>query len=109
LHLHALARSADCELRARQIDAARQAATAALDGIRRHSPFGLARTELLWIAYQALDAAGDDIAARAALQTGLDWIKEVAAEKLPEEFRASYCDRNPFVRAILTTASRRLR
>ncbi|MGE5338755.1 MAG: hypothetical protein ACM3PU_13060, partial [Gemmatimonadota bacterium] len=65
--------------------------------------------EAWWIAFEVLEANQEEAAASAALRRGADWIRDTAAPNVPDEFRDSFLDRNPVNRAILTTASRRLR
>jgi DNA-binding SARP family transcriptional activator len=73
------------------------------------APVSIYPAELWWIVFQALDAAGETTAALRALQAGVEWINRRALPNVPGEFRDSFLDRNPINRAILTTASRRLR
>jgi hypothetical protein len=73
------------------------------------APVSIYPAELWWIVFQALDAAGETTAALPALQAGVEWINRRALPNVPGEFRDSFLDRNPINRAILTTASRRLR
>jgi DNA-binding SARP family transcriptional activator len=77
-----------------------------LDGVR---PADTYPAEAWWIAYEVFNAEGDDAAARDALERGIDWIERTALPNVPEEFKDSFLSRNPINRAMLTTASRRLR
>jgi DNA-binding SARP family transcriptional activator len=62
--------------------------------------------EALWIVFRVLDAAGDRVAAAAALQRAVKWIRQTALPNVPPELRDGFLDRNPTNRAVLTTASR---
>jgi len=77
-----------------------------LDTVR---PADMYFPEAWWIAFEVFEANQEPAAATAALKRGYDWIHEVALPNVPDEFRDSFLDRNPTNRAILTTASRRLR
>ena len=51
----------------------------------------------------AFDSSGDAVAAAAILATARCWIESAAAQ-MPEEFRASFRDRNPVNRLLLARA-----
>jgi DNA-binding SARP family transcriptional activator len=59
------------------------------------------------IAHEIFDAAADRRAADAALACGAEWIRRVAAEHVPDEYRDSFLNRNPTNRALLLAAARR--
>jgi DNA-binding SARP family transcriptional activator len=73
------------------------------------SPWDMYLPEAWWIAFRVFEAAGDEQAALDALRTAVDWINERALPQVPDEFKDSFLNRNPVNRAILTTATRRLR
>ena len=56
----------------------------------------------VWLA--ALESSGDAKAGAAILDAARRWI-EAAAAALPEEFRASFRDRNPVNRILLARAA----
>jgi tetratricopeptide (TPR) repeat protein len=58
------------------------------------------------VAFQALSAAGAPVAARAALEAGVAWVREQALPNVPAEYRDSFLERNPANRALLTAATR---
>lgn len=68
-------------------------------------PWMLYIGEIFWHAHRALTAAGDRAAALAALNRGLAWIDTTLAN-VPDPFKDSFLNRNPFNRAILNAASR---
>jgi len=77
-----------------------------LDTVR---PADMYFPEAWWIAFEVFEANHETAAGTAALKRGFDWIHETALPNVPDEFRDSFLDRNPVNRAILTTATRRLR
>ena len=58
----------------------------------------------VWLA--AVESSSDAAAAAAILEPARRWI-EAAAGRLPEEFRASFRDRNPANRELLARAGSR--
>ena len=58
----------------------------------------------VWLA--AVESSSDGAAAAAILEPARRWI-EAAAARLPEEFRASFRDRNPANRELLARAGSR--
>jgi hypothetical protein len=81
--------------------------SSALDGAPglwpEHEPDGLYIGEV-WLA--ALDSGGEAAGTAAILDTARRWIEATAAN-LPEEFRASFRDRNPVNRILLARAASR--
>lgn len=69
-------------------------------------PMQLYTPELYWIAFQALDAAGDSAAATGAIEKAVRWIHDIALPNVPDAFRDSFPIRNPTNRAVLAVASR---
>jgi hypothetical protein len=55
-----------------------------------------------------LAAAGDSVAAQAALERARSWIHDVALPNVPDEFKDSFLQRNPVNRAVLTAPGRRV-
>ena len=50
---------------------------------------------------RALQAAGDTAHAAAVLAAGQAWVRNTAAENVPDEFRESFLHRNPTNAALL--------
>ncbi len=63
--------------------------------------------ELWQITFEVFDAAGAPQPADDALARAARWIRDVAAEHVPDEFRDSFLNRNPINRALLVAATRR--
>jgi len=57
--------------------------------------------EAWWVAGQALHAAGEPAAARAALAAGRLWVQDQALPQVPAPFINSFLHRNPVNRALL--------
>jgi hypothetical protein len=100
LRVDALRRSG----RARQ---AARLARALLTRVGSIQPSDMHLPQIWWIAHAALAAAGDAEAAAAALQAGAHWIGTVALPHVPDEFRASFLERNAINRHLLAAAARR--
>jgi DNA-binding SARP family transcriptional activator len=75
----------------------------------RRAPVSMYPPELWWILFRALEAAGDAETASDCLHRAVTWINSTALPHVPDEFKDSFLNRNPINRAILTTASRRIR
>jgi len=97
-----------CLLKAGAIESAAVKAHAMLATAARSFNWTLYPGMLYWNAFEALDANRETAAALDALHRGVTWINN-ALPNVPDEFTSSFLDRNPVNRAILTTASRRLR
>lgn len=69
-------------------------------------PADLYRPDMWWSACEIFAAAGEREAAREALARAARWVREAAAQQVPDEFRDSFLNRNPVNRAILAAASR---
>jgi len=69
-------------------------------------PWDMYLPEAWWIAFRVFDAAGDQPAARDALQRAVRWINGTALPDVPDEFKDGFLNRNPINRLVLTTASR---
>ena len=108
LLLHALARLADCALRAGRHGLALDCALEAFELGTRRAPTGLYHPELWWIVYQVLDFTDHHAAAVTSLRRAVDWIRVQALPNVPSAFEDSFLSRNPTNRDVLTTATRRL-
>jgi hypothetical protein len=108
LQLDAQSVGCACHLKAGAIEPAAGKARSLLVTATRTTPWTSYMGELYWNAHQALAAAGDQDAARTALERAVRWIDN-ALPNVPAEFKDSFLNRNPINRAILTTASRRLK
>ena len=97
-----------CLFKAGDVKAAAAKARALLGSASRLSTWTLYPGSIFWHAFEALDAEGDTETALDALSNGVAWINAVLPD-LPDEFSASFRERDPINRAILTTATRRLR
>jgi len=63
--------------------------------------------ETWWTIHRALDGVPERRSeARAALEQGVGWVRDVAARQVPDEFRDSFLDRNPVNRALLAAWGR---
>jgi tetratricopeptide (TPR) repeat protein len=72
-------------------------------------PWDMYLPEAWWIAFRVFDADDDPSAATDALRRAVTWVNETALPNVPAACADSFLNRNPVNRAILTTASRRLR
>ena len=72
-------------------------------------PADMYRAEAWWIEFEVFGATDHLVDATTSLAKAVDWINTVALPNVPDEFSDSFLSRNPINRAILTTASRRLR
>ncbi len=104
--LPARAMLVDALRRGGEHEASAQAARELAEDLAHHAAIGLSPAEYWWIIFRALDAAGADHSALAALDRGVDWIRSTAQAHVAAEFRDSFLDRNPLHRTILTTATR---
>ena len=63
--------------------------------------------EAWWTIHRALDGVPERRSeARAALEQGVGWVRDVAARQVPDGFRDSFLDRNPVNRALLAAWGR---
>ncbi|HUL65683.1 MAG TPA: BTAD domain-containing putative transcriptional regulator [Burkholderiaceae bacterium] len=90
------------------IDRAAEKARATLRFAANSITWTVYRAEIWWRAHEALAAAGAQDEALAALRDGVAWIDAILPNA-PDECHDSFLDRNAVNRAILTTASRKLR
>jgi len=97
-----------CLLNAGEVQAAAAKARGLIVSATRAPTWTLYPGTIFWHAFAALDADGDSASALEILGRGAAWIN-AALRDVPDEFRASFLERNPINRAILTTATRRLR
>jgi tetratricopeptide (TPR) repeat protein len=110
-YLPAKAMLVDALRRAGQLNAAADEALQLARLLSTRAAVGMYAPEYWWLIFQALDARGEIRLPQAldALRRGVDWIHLIALPNVPPDFRDSFLNRNPVNRAILTTASRRLR
>jgi DNA-binding SARP family transcriptional activator len=103
LWIDALRRSGDTRTAAEQ---ARLLARELAGGAPTHErmPLVIYAPEYHLILHRAFDAAGDAAAAQAALRDGVAWIRDTALPHVPEEFRASFLERNEVNRTLLGLA-----
>jgi hypothetical protein len=97
-----------CLLSAGEVKAAAAKARELIDSATRSPTWTLYPGTIFWHAFEALDADGAGASALEILGRGVAWVN-AALRDVPDEFRASFRERNPINRAILTTATRRLR
>lgn len=97
-----------CLINAGEVKAAAAKARGLVGWSTRSPTWTLYPGTIFWHAFDALDADGDSASALEILGRGVAWIN-AALRDVPDEFRASFLERNPINRAILTTATRRLR
>ncbi len=69
-------------------------------------PTDLYWPEALWMARQALHAAGDLPGSQALDREAADWIRDVARSHVPAAFQESFLHRNPVNRMILAAQGR---
>ncbi len=93
-------------LRGRQPDAAAQQARALERELERFPPMNLYAGEYHWAICRAFDAAGDTAARDATLRRAEAWVDDMARRQVPEVFRDSFLNRNPFNRQLRAMASR---
>ena len=99
-------RAAACALAQGAVDRAEPQIDAALHLFAGHEPDNFYRAEVWWVAAQVFDAARLRARADAVLREGRDWVRGIAAEHVPAEFRESFLKRNPVNRALLEAAGR---
>jgi tetratricopeptide (TPR) repeat protein len=94
-------------LESRQIAEAAREARRVLQRIR-HVPIGVLYTpEVASICAEAFTAVGETEAAGRAIAFAATWIIRVALPSVPDEFRASFLDRNPTNRSVLLASKAR--
>ncbi len=100
LRLAAETRCAQKLLELGQPENALEHTKAAQNLLERYQPTEFYHAEILWTHYRALAALGDEGAA-AQLSACQDWVKTVAENHVPSEYRQSFLERNPVNRAVL--------
>jgi DNA-binding SARP family transcriptional activator/tetratricopeptide (TPR) repeat protein len=99
-------RCAAAALRVPDVDAALAHAQQALDLIGVYDPDDMYRAEVGWVAWKALAAAGER-SATGVLEQTVDWVRKTEQLHVPDEFKASFRERNRINRELLAaTASR---
>jgi hypothetical protein len=78
-----------------------------LDEFPGTQPADMYVPEMWQITCEIHDAAGEHEAAAATLERAARWILDVADQRVPEEFRDSFLNRNPINRTLLRAAQRR--
>ncbi len=96
-----------CLLKAGAVELAAAKAHAMLAMAEKSCSWTQYRGSLYWNAFEALDANRETESALDALHHGVAWINSVLPS-VPDAFNASFLERNPVNRALLSTASRRL-
>jgi DNA-binding SARP family transcriptional activator len=109
LRRQALVYRIEASQRAGAVDAAARWAHEGLPEFVRYAPISIYPAELWWLLFRAFDAAHDNASALQVLQRAVKWINETALPTVPVELKDGFLNRNPINRAVLTTASRRLR
>ncbi len=102
-------RAAGCALAQGALDRAEPQIDAALRLFAEFEPDNFYRIEVLWVAAQVFLAAKLDKRAHRVLAEGRDWVRRVASEHVPGEYRQSFLHRNPVNLALLAAAQRTAR
>lgn len=92
-------------LRDRHHDAAARQARALSTELDRRPPMGLYAGEYHLALYRAFDAAGDVTARDDLLRRAVAWINDIARRQVPDPFRDSFLNRNPFNRQLRAMAA----
>ena len=100
---------AHAQSRAGQVGAAAAAMQGLVEQLPQVQPADLYLGEAWWLAAQVFEASGDGDRSLMALAEGARWVRRVALPNVPDEFRASFLERNPTNRALLAAADRALR
>ncbi len=87
-------------------DAAALQANALSSELERLPPMGLYAGEYHWALCRAFDAAGDTTARDRLVRRAVAWINDIARHHVPEAFRDSFLNRNPFNRQLRAMAAR---
>lgn len=93
-------------LRGHHHDAAARQATALSCELEHRPPMGLYAGEYHWALCRAFDAVGDTTARDDLLRRAVTWINDTARHQVPETFRDSFLNRNPFNRQVRAMAAR---
>ncbi len=93
-------------LRDGQHGAAAQQAKALASELVHRPPTSLYAGEYHWALCRAFDAVGDTAARDGQLQRAVAWIDDIARRQVPDAFRDSFLNRNPFNRQLRAMASR---
>ena len=96
--LHRAQRSAEAAVQLREL----------LPRLDRVRPADMYLPEAWWIAVQVFDACGAGDEAVMALAQSARWIHQVALPQVPDEFRASFLQRNATNLAVLAAANQRV-
>ncbi|MDP1900167.1 MAG: BTAD domain-containing putative transcriptional regulator [Rubrivivax sp.] len=86
--------------------AAAQQSKALSSELERRPPMGFCAGEYHWALCRAFDAVGDATARDALLRRAVAWINETARHQVPDAFRDSFLNRNPFNRQLRAMAAR---
>lgn len=71
-----------------------------LDALQHLTPVGAYLPEMMWVCARAASEAGDAGLAERCRASGRQWIDETALPHVPQQFRASFLERNPFNRGL---------
>jgi len=106
LALSAHVRAAGCAAAQGAWQRALPHAQAALALAGSHQPESFYLGEMWWVAARVHLALGDQAQARAVLAEGRAWVMHLHALHVPDQFRASFLDRNAVNRELLALAGR---
>lgn len=106
LALSAHVRAAGCAAAQGAWQRAQPHAQAALALAGQHQPESFYLGEMWWVAARVHLALGDQAQARAVLAEGRAWVMHLHALHVPDQFRASFLDRNAVNRELLALAGR---
>jgi DNA-binding SARP family transcriptional activator len=93
-------------LRGGRHGAAAQQARALSSALERRPPMGLCTGEYHWALCRAFDAVGDAPLRDDLVRRAVAWINETARHQVPDPFRDSFLNRNPFNRQLRAMAAR---
>ena len=98
-------RAAACALAQGAIERAEPQIDAALQLFAQSDPDNFYRAEVWWVASQVLLAANMRPRAERLLAEGRAWIRRIASEHVPVQFRDSFLKRNPVNRKLLAAGA----
>lgn len=97
---------AEAWLRLGEAARARRRLTAVLAEMGARHPFAMNRLRQSELAWRVFRAAGDEAAARAALQQGVRWLLDTVQPQTPPPWRASLLAQHPLHRGLLQAGAR---
>ena len=99
-------RCAAAALRVPDLAAALAHARQALDLLGVYDPDDLYRAEVGWVAWKVLAAAGER-SAQGVLEQTVEWVRQTERLHVPDEFKASFRERNRINRELLAAMASR--